>query len=95
MIAEEVPNMIDVAAFGGAVLAVDGARALPVVGNRVSLSAYVGVSPFGAMWRRAVPAAAAAAAMSAARHATAGHVADIPQLKHTSEIFASVNRGNT
>jgi hypothetical protein len=43
-------------------------------------------------WRR--PAAAAAAAMSAARLATAGHVADIPQHKRITENFASVNRGN-
>lgn len=44
-------------------------------------------------WRRS--AAAAAAAMSAARLATAGHVADIPQHKHVAENFASVNRGIT
>lgn len=39
------------------------------------------------------PAAAAAAAMSAARLATAGHVADIPQHKRSAENFAFVNRG--
>jgi hypothetical protein len=39
--------------------------------------------------------AAAAAAMSAARLATAGHVADIPQHKRIAENFASVNRGST
>lgn len=44
------------------------------------------------LWR---PAAAAAAAMSAARLATAGHVADIPQHKHIANNFASVNRGIT
>lgn len=93
--------MIGFNAFGGTALAVvaDGAvrgtRVLPAAGNRVSVPGYVGVSPFGFGWRLAVPAAAAAAAMSAARHATAGHVADIPQHKRIAKHFASVNWGNT
>lgn len=51
-----------------------------------------GVSRVVADWRSH---AAAAAAMSAARLATAGHVAEIPQRKRTAENFVFVNRGNT
>ena len=51
-----------------------------------------GVSHVASDWRSH---AAAAAAMSAARLATAGHVAEIPQRKRTAENFVFVNRGNT
>ncbi|MUM06801.1 hypothetical protein B5P44_18730 [Mycobacterium sp. CBMA 213] len=92
--AEEVAPMISFDASRGAVLAVGGSRA------PFGAVAYAGVSRVGFGWRQivdvpAVPAAAAAAAMPAARLATAGHVADIPQHKHTAKIFASVNRGTT
>lgn len=62
----------------------------------ISSVAYAGVATrveVSRLWRR--PAAAAAAAMSAARLATAGHVADIPQHKRIAKDFASVNRGTT
>jgi len=58
----------------------------------ISANAYVRVSDVALGWRRP---AAAAAAMSAARLATAGHAADIPQHKHIAENFAFVNRGTT
>ena len=58
----------------------------------ISENAYVRVSHVAVGWHRPA-AAAAAAAMSAARLATAGHVADIPQHKRTAENFASANRG--
>ena len=72
------------AAFGGACSA-----ALLAAASREASVARVGAS-----WHLAVPAAGAAAAMSATRPAVAGHVADIPQPKH-AETFASVNRGTT
>jgi cation transporter-like permease len=66
----------------------------------LTAAAYEAVSRVGAGWHQivdvpAVPAAAAAAAMSAARLATAGHVADIPQRKRNAKTFASVKRGTT
>jgi hypothetical protein len=65
----------------------------------ISSVAYVGAATrlvagradVSRLWRPA----AAAAAMSAARLATAGHVADIPQHKRIPNNFASVNRGIT
>ena len=89
--------MINFDASRGAVLAVAGSRA------PLSAAAYEAVSRVGAGWHLhvdipaapAVPAVAAAAAMSAARLATSGHVADIPQRKRTAKTFASVKRGTT
>lgn len=90
--------MINFDASRGAVLAVAGRRA------PLSDAAYEAVSRVGASWHQnveipaapAVPAAAvAAAAMSAARLATSGHVADVPQHKRTAKTFASVKRGTT
>ena len=89
--------MINFDASRGAVLAVAGSRA------PLSAAAYGAVSRVGAGWHLhvdipaapAVPAVAAAAAMSAARLATSGHVADIPQRKRTAKTFASVKRGTT
>lgn len=89
--------MINFDASRGAVLAVAGSRA------PLSAAAYEAVSRVGAGWHLhidipvapAVPAAAAAAAMSAARLATSGHVADVPQRKRTAKTFASVKRGTT
>ncbi|MCT7365108.1 hypothetical protein A7G45_19775 [Mycolicibacterium llatzerense] len=87
-------QMINFDASRGAVLAVSGLRA------PLTDAAYEAVSRVGVSWHQivdvpAVPAAAAAAAMSAARLATAGHVADIPQRKRNSKTFASVKRGTT
>lgn len=86
--------MINFDASRGAVLAVAGSRA------PLSAAVYEAVSRVGAGWHLhvaipAVPAAAAAAAMSAARLATSGHVADVPQRKRTAKTFASVKRGTT
>lgn len=89
--------MINFDASRGAVLAVAGSRA------PLSAAAYEAVSRVGAGWHLhvdipaapAIPAAAAAAAMSAARLATAGHVADVPQRKRIAKTFASVKRGTT
>ncbi|WP_418005424.1 hypothetical protein ACNO8X_11820 [Mycobacterium sp. PDNC021] len=86
--------MISFDASRGAVLAVACSRA------PLTAAAYEAVSRVGAGWHQivdvpAVPAAAAAAAMSAARLATAGHVADIPQHKRNAKTFASVKRGTT
>lgn len=91
--------MINFDASRGAVLAVAGSRA------PLSAAAYEAVSRVGAGWHLhvdipaapAIPvaAAAAAAAMSAARLATAGHVADLPQRKRIAKTFASVKRGTT
>ena len=88
--------MINFDASRGAVLAVAGSRA------PLSAAAYEAVSRVGAGWHLhvdipAAPAvpAVAAAAMSAARLATSGHVADIPQRKRTAKTFASVKRGTT
>lgn len=84
--------MISFDASRGAVLAVAGSRA------PLTAAAYEAVSRVGAGWHQIVdvPAAAAvAAAMSAARLATAGHVADIPQHKRNAKTFASVKRGTT
>ncbi len=85
--------MINFDASRGAVLAVAGLRA------PLTDAAYEAVSRVGVSWHQivdvpAVPAAAAAA-MSAARLATAGHVADIPQRKRNGKTFASVKRGTT
>ncbi len=89
--------MINFDASRGAVLAVAGSRA------PLSAAAYEAVSRVGAGWHLhvdipaapAIPVAAAAAAMSAARLATAGHVADLPQRKRIAKTFASVKRGTT
>jgi len=86
--------MISFDASRGAVLAVSGSR------TPLTAAAYEAVSRVGAGWHHivdvpVVPAAAAAAAMPAARLATAGHVADIPQLKRNAKTFASVKRGTT
>ena len=75
--------MINFDAYPGA--AIGGARSA-VVGRADVSRAALG-------WHR--PAAIAAAAMSAARPATAGHVADLPQHKRIAKNFASVNRGTT
>ena len=88
--------MINFDASRGAVLAVAGSRA------PLTAAAYEAVSRVGVSWHQnveipAAPAvpAAVAAAMSAARLATAGHVADVPQRKRTAKTFASVKRGTT
>lgn len=86
--------MINFDASRGAVLAVAGSPA------PLSAAAFEAVSRVGVSWHQivdvpAVPAVAAAAAMPAARLATAGHVADIPQRKRTAKTFASVKRGTT
>ncbi|CAM5743731.1 hypothetical protein MAUB1S_03249 [Mycolicibacterium aubagnense] len=86
--------MINFDASRGAVLAVAGSRA------PLSAAAFEAVSRVGVSWHQivdvpAVPAVAAAAAMPAARLATAGHVADIPQRKRSAKTFASVKRGTT
>ncbi|BBX83756.1 hypothetical protein [Mycolicibacterium aubagnense] len=89
--------MINFDASRGAVLAVAGSRA-PLLA-----AAFEAVSRVGAGWHHnvdisaasAVPAAAVAAAMSAARLATSGHVADVPQHKRTAKTFAPVKRGTT
>lgn len=84
--------MINFDASRGAVLAVSGLRA------PLTDAAYEAVSRVGVSWHQIVDvpaAAAAAAAMSAARLATAGHVADIPQRKRNGKTFASVKRGTT
>ncbi|MUL75121.1 hypothetical protein [Mycolicibacterium sp. CBMA 226] len=86
--------MISFNASRGAVLAVAGSRA------PLTAAAYEAVSRVGVSWHQiadvpAVPTAAAAAAMPAARLATAGHVADIPQRKRNAKTFASVKRGTT
>ena len=86
--------MINFDASRGAVLAVAGSRA------PLSAAAFEAVSRVGVSWHQIVdvpagPAVAAAAAMPAARLATAGHVADIPQRKRSAKTFASVKRGTT
>jgi hypothetical protein len=87
--------MISFDASRGAALAVAGSRA------PLTAAAHEAVSRVGAGWHQnveipAVPAAAvAAAAMSAARLATSGHVADLPQYKRNAKTFASVKRGTT
>lgn len=73
----------------------DAYRGAAAGGARIAVVAVPSaVSHIAVGWHRPI-AAAAATAMPAARLATAGHVADIPQRKRTAENFVFVNRGNT